>query len=180
MRRPPLPISIPLGKPPEVEITEATPEDFPLIKRLYQLHRYDLSEVLKLDTDANGEYIGVNEAWVDETESPQAYILRSEGLPIGYVLFTRNQIGPGRWENTMSEMFVMRRHRRRGIGRQVAYQFFESYRGDWSVLISPANKVSIFFWRNVVGSFSRGLFHEETPSETEPRIRFRFLSVAGS
>ena len=50
----------------------------------------------------------------------------------------------------MSEFFILRKHRRRGVGRQAAAAVFSQHPGTWEVAIARKNLQAISFWRGVV------------------------------
>ena len=68
----------------------------------------------------------------------------------------------------MSEFFIMRRHRGKGIGRQVAIELFDRFRGTWQVAQDEFNYPSQKFWRKVIAGYTDEQF-EETWSSARPR-----------
>lgn len=52
--------------------------------------------------------------------------------------------------NDMAEFFVMRKHRRVGVGREAARQVFAMFPGPWQVRQLQGNDAATAFWRSVV------------------------------
>ncbi len=68
----------------------------------------------------------------------------------------------------MSEFFVLKRHRRTGVGRQAAFTLFDRFRGLWEIAELARNVPAVCFWRRVIGEYSAGRY-QETVSPTEVR-----------
>jgi len=52
----------------------------------------------------------------------------------------------------MTEFFVVRGARRRGVGRSAACQLFALFPGAWEVRVMKVNERALAFWRASVGS----------------------------
>ncbi len=51
---------------------------------------------------------------------------------------------------SVAEFFILRKYRRRGIGRQVAVDLFDRFRGRWEISKLPTNLPALRFWSNVI------------------------------
>jgi predicted acetyltransferase len=60
----------------------------------------------------------------------------------------------------MSEFFVLRGHRGRGIGRRAVFALFDRFPGVWEISELPRNVPAIRFWRRVIGEYSHGRYRE--------------------
>ncbi|MEO6419837.1 MAG: GNAT family N-acetyltransferase, partial [Polyangiaceae bacterium] len=60
----------------------------------------------------------------------------------------------------MAEFFVLRKHRRTGIGSEVARQIFREHEGKWEVRQRRANAAATAFWRKAIGSFATAGYTE--------------------
>ena len=58
----------------------------------------------------------------------------------------------------MAEFFVLRKFRRRGIGRLAAHQLFARYPGLWRVYQEAGNLPAQSFWREVVSRYTHNQF----------------------
>ncbi len=54
----------------------------------------------------------------------------------------------------------MKRYRRKGIGKVMAFHIFDKFRGTWEIQQIPNNKDAISFWRNVVREYTFRNFEE--------------------
>ena len=61
----------------------------------------------------------------------------------------------------MAEFFVLRRHRRAGVGMRAAHILFETHAGAWEVRQRAANAAATSFWRRAIAAFTAGRFTEE-------------------
>jgi len=60
----------------------------------------------------------------------------------------------------ISEFFVLRKYRRRGVGRRAAVKVLEAFPGRWEVAEMEWNVEAQAFWRSVIGDYTRGTFDE--------------------
>jgi predicted acetyltransferase len=60
----------------------------------------------------------------------------------------------------VSEFFIVRRHRRQGIGTSAAAALFALRRGVWEVRERTGNTAARAFWRRAIGAYSSGHFEE--------------------
>jgi predicted acetyltransferase len=65
----------------------------------------------------------------------------------------------------MEQFFVLKRHRRSGVGLQLARHVFLSHPGLWEVGQMPSNAAARTFWRSVIGTVTRGQFDEVQVTE---------------
>lgn len=160
-----------------VQLVKATAKDHDLLFNLAQFYQYDFTDFLGGDVDAEGlfPYMSVNYYL---GQGRQAYIARIEDHPAGFALVDEQiqlRSGPGRY---LAEFFVMRRFRRKGIGRQCAFQVFDTYRGYWEIAEVGPNQPAIAFWRKVIGEYTRGRFEESTTQEDGLKIVWQTFNSA--
>ena len=70
----------------------------------------------------------------------------------------------------MAEFFIMRKHRRSGIGRRAAAECFNRFPGRWLIHQIPGNEVAAAFWRAVIP-----VPYEETSDASGITQRFEVL-----
>lgn len=147
-------------------------EDKPVLRRLLQLYLYDFSEFEPLDPNEHGEfdYRYLDHYWAPEPgEDRYPFFIHAGGRRVGFALVrVLNGI------NVMSEFFVMRRHRREGIGKGAASALFSRLPGDWLVHQVPANLPAQAFWRRVIASVTRGDYSEVVDADGVTQ-RFRVV-----
>jgi predicted acetyltransferase len=72
---------------------------------------------------------------------------------------------------SIAEFFIMRKYRRRGVGREVAYKLFEMFKGRWSVFWLESNLPAKTFWTRTIAKHSNGEF-SETVYSGNPAVEF--------
>jgi predicted acetyltransferase len=156
----------------KIAVVPATSADTPVLARLGQLSSYDFSEYAGTDVDANGRF-GTADAdnpfGLDPDEvDPVAFLVRVDGQIAGYAVVTRHDayfdhgkpyLDQGK-PYLLSQFFVMRKYRRRGVGEHVARTLFDRFPGGWEVATNPGREPAQTFWRRVIGRYAEGTYRE--------------------
>jgi predicted acetyltransferase len=79
--------------------------------------------------------------------------------PAGFAMVVAGDGTPG-VDYRMTEFFIARSRRRRGIGRAAARLILDRFAGRWEVVQDSANHEAIAFWRNVLAGYTRGDYRE--------------------
>ena len=154
-------------------------EDKSVLQHLMQLYLYDFSEFTGEDINDHGryEYKYLDNYWIEARRD--AYLIRY-GEPIaGFTLVTRGttDMASGTFDTDLmaiSEFFVMRKFRGRGIGAFAANFCFDQYLGDWQITTPANNRPSATFWRAVINKRTGGNFvASRTPDDI---IYFHFAT----
>ena len=74
----------------------------------------------------------------------------------------------------MSEFFIAREARRRGVGRSAVRLIFDRFAGTWEILEYQRNPGAVAFWRRVVTAYTAGDFRERVQNG---EVRQHFSSV---
>jgi len=149
-----------------VVLEPAGREDACLLSNLLQLYLHDLSEVFPIEIGADGrfDYEYLPHYWgAPTTRFP--FLIRENGALAGFVLATRGS--PATHDPTdldVAEFFVLRRHRRSGVGRAAAVQLWDRMPGHWIVRVSGGNRPGLPFWGDVIRDYTNGVYTEETRS----------------
>jgi predicted acetyltransferase len=144
------------------------PDQFPVLERLWQLYRHDLSEFRGSMPDEDGRYTpGRVPDYREPDPDRAASLIRHDGRPAGFVLLRGLVSGP----HLMAEFFVVRAARRRGVGEAAARAAFAAHPGSWAVPFQEENPAAARFWRRIVASVSRGSFSEQRrPVPDKPHL----------
>ena len=143
----------------KIKVLPALVANKPAIEQMMELYQYDLSEFEDTDLDEDG-YFGyeyLDYYWTEPNRYP--FIVRFENKLAGFVLvneythFSDSQ-------HSVAEFFILRKYRRRGIGRQVAFDIFEQFSGRWEISHINTNTAAESFWRSSVGDYTRGDYTE--------------------
>ncbi len=136
-----------------VSLHDATHGDATLLANLLELYIHDLSGVfpdLTLGPDGRFGYSRLPLYW-SEAERRFAFIIRSGGETAGFVLATRGSpVADDPEVHDVAEFFVLRRHRRAGVGRLAASLLWGRLAGRWTVRVTEANAGGVAFWSRVV------------------------------
>jgi predicted acetyltransferase len=145
-------------------ISRIGPESDILLRNLFEHYCHDMSEWFDVDTGADGSYsYDTASVWASEQE----VYLATVGTSIaGFAL-----IGTGtHWlgdigARDIHEFFVLRKFRRRGIGKQMAALLWNEHPGEWLVRVLEANAPAVLFWRTAISGYTlgscQGSFQEE-------------------
>lgn len=128
----------------DVVVIPARAKDRAVLWRLLQLYLHDFSEIDRRAVDERGEfeYRWFDHYWTEAERSP--LLVRVDGEWAGFALVRRGV------PNEMAEFFIMRKHRRSGVGRRVAAECFDRFPGRWLTHQIPDNEAATAFWRAAI------------------------------
>jgi predicted acetyltransferase len=142
-------------------------EDKTVLSNLIQLYRYDSSEFDGHVLSQHGlySYKYLDHQWTEDYRRP--FIVKVDGEIAGFVLvllevpreFTK--LSNEEKTNVISDFFIMRKFRCKGIGKQVAFSIFEQYKGVWEVRQTYENKPAYSFWKKVISEFTQDSSYQE-------------------
>lgn len=144
----------------DVSLERVAYRDKDVLAQLLQLYLYDFTEFEPRELDDRGRfsYRYLEEYWAPAGgEARHAFFIRADSSLAGFALV---RVVNG--VNVMSEFFVMRAHRRAGVGSEAAKLVFTELPGDWLVHQIATNLPAQAFWRRVIGRFTNGQYTEET------------------
>jgi predicted acetyltransferase len=167
---------------PDVELRLASRADEATIENLMQLYTHDFSELWsetedgELEEDGRfGLYAPLPRYWEDPDRV--ALLLRFEGRLAGFALLNGVSHSGRAADRNMAEFFVVRKHRRRGVGLAAAQAIFCRYPGLWEVAVARRNTGALAFWRRAIGGLDGAEGVEEldiaSPQWNGPILRFR-------
>lgn len=138
-----------------IEVSAATLEQEPILANLLELYAHDFSECLDLDLGPDGRfgYRGLPRYWREPGRHP--FLVRSAGKLAGFALAKRGSEVSGKekvWD--MAEFFVVRGHRRRGVGTQIAHEVWRRLTGPWEVRVMQSNVSACNFWERAISMFT--------------------------
>jgi predicted acetyltransferase len=139
----------------EVELIQADAGNQSVLENLLQLYIHDFSELVPLDIGDNGRYVYKHLPlyWSDTSRLP--FLARFDGKLAGFVLITKIPDPSGDGEAyDMSEFFVLRRYRHRGIGRELAEKVWLRFPGKWQVRVMAVNIAALKFWTSSIATFA--------------------------
>jgi predicted acetyltransferase len=146
----------------QVTIEHATPEAAALLSNLLELYVHDLSEVFLVELGPDGRfgYPKLPLYW-SEPEKRFPFLIRSGARTVGFALVTRGSPATDDPDALdIAEFFILRRHRRTGVGRRAAALLWDRLPGRWIVRVSEGNGGAMLFWESAISVYTRGEFKE--------------------
>lgn len=160
-----------------VELVAAHRTDEPTLANLLALYLYDFSEIVEIEMNEDGsfEYDGLSEYWEDPGR--RAFLIRADGELAGFVLVdTGSKIAQDPGVLDVAQFFVLRAHRRSGIGLHAAHEVFQRFAGVWEVRVLEQNRPAQPFWERVVTSFTREFDRFDYTLDGSKQVVYRFRS----
>ena len=142
------------------EVRRAKESESVAVSQMLELYQHDLSDIWDQELDSEGRYgYSLDRSWT-RTDC-HAFVVLVEGHYAGFALVDRatKVQGGGYW---MDQFFIVKKHRRSGAGRILAIAAFAALPGYWEVGQMPANHAAQAFWRRVIGSYTDGVYAEQT------------------
>ena len=144
-----------------IQVKEASIEQKPVFERLYQLYLYDFSEFEGSDVNRDGlfEYKYLDYYWTEPDRFP--FLIYVDDKIAGFVFVNSHSYLHEQGESkVIAEFFVMRKYRKQGIGKTVAFRIFDRFPGKWEVQQTTTNVAAQRFWRSVIDEYTSGNFTE--------------------
>ena len=122
------------------------------VRNLLQLYLHDSSEFrggAGVDAEGLFAYPGFDAYWRDEA-ARSVHLFTLDGALAGFA-FVNDWSPSGQGvDHGLAEFFVLRAHRRTGVGWEAASRLFESLPGIWEVAVSGPNVPAVNFWRTAL------------------------------
>lgn len=153
----------------KIQVSRIPYEDKTILFNLIQLYRYDSSEYdgHALNKHGSYSYKYLDHQWTEDYQRP--LIVKVDGEIAGFVLLILDvpkaytKLSSAEQTNVVSDFFIMRKFRRKGVGKQVAFTLFEQFPGVWEIKQTVANREAYLFWKHIVEAFidDGETYHEE-------------------
>src|SRR5262249_3488205 len=124
--------------------------DVPIVRRLVQLYLYDLVGE-RWGVELDGVYAPPHwHAQFWRRDGRHHFVVRVAGRPAGFALVRELPSADSVATREVAEFFVLRTHRRRGIGTRVARTLFARFPGRWQLSVLTWNVAARPFWRRLI------------------------------
>lgn len=154
-------------------ITRVGPAERPVLESLLNLYLYELSDLTgeAIGPDGRYDYPYLDLYWREAGRYP--FLLWYEGQLAGFALVRTVEFGQDPLYH-VTEFFILRAHRRQGIGRAVARDLFDRLTGRWRVSQMANNTAAQTFWRRVIAEYTGDNYEEQWDAEVGgPQQQFR-------
>jgi predicted acetyltransferase len=126
------------------------------VRRLVQLYIYDLAGD-RWDVETDGTF--GSPAWHRRFWTRRGrnhFVIRVDGKLAGFALVRNRAHFAGIGVREVSEFFVLRKYRRRGVGTRAARMLFGRFPGRWEVAELTWNVAARRFWHRVIRRCATG------------------------
>ncbi|MEO0470145.1 MAG: GNAT family N-acetyltransferase [Bacteroidota bacterium] len=128
-----------------------------ILRNLMELYAYDFSEFEKdpIGPDGLYGYHYLDHYWTEENR--EAFLIKVDAEIAGFVLINQVMQKPEHaGGHSIAEFFIMRKFRRRGLGKAVAFAALDLYPGVWEVACYYSNRSALSFWGKILQEYSEG------------------------
>ena len=142
-----------------VTLLPATEADASLLANLLELYVHDMSPFFPGVEPADDGRFGYPQLplYWSQPDRRFAFLIRAAGKTAGFAFVTRGSPASGDPDVLdVAEFFVLRGHRRSGVGRRAAFALWDRFPGRWMVRVSEANRRAVSFWSAVVAEYAGG------------------------
>ena len=150
----------------DLRVAPVDDSDQPILEALLEPYWHELTAYEPAEVGADGRY---GWRYLDRwrhSNGWRPFLARVGGLPACFALVrTQGHV------HVMQEFFVLRRHRRSGIGRLLVADVFSQFPGAWLVSLHAANTVAAAFWEDAISRSGPVDWRQET---TTGRVVHRF------
>jgi len=176
----------------EVKVVLANEENANIIKNIYPLYLYDLSEVYGNVPNEYGIYedepiktlaeqYEIQNIWFENTDSLLPFIIMVDGKPAGFDLVSTGKYAPKGMDYYVFEFLLLRPYRGRNIATIAAKQIFDKFLGKWGLYVAPSgtNLRAENFWRKTINDYTEGNFEEKQGSTFDGyKLIFTFNNIS--
>jgi len=161
-----------------IELCPVLTSELPVLRQVWELYAHDFSEFAPRNIGRDGRFESDSE-FARMTAAPLELLwIRVAGAIAGFVFIRPCSHLTGNVAvSDIAQFFVLRNHRRAGVGRTAAALAFARRPGLWEVRVSAANAPGQAFWRCAVAQATHGHFDEEPGKKT---VVYRFANEAES
>jgi predicted acetyltransferase len=138
-----------------IEVDPALREHASILANLLELYAHDFSEFhsLELGPDGRFGYKSLPLYWSEPGRHP--FLIKVDGKLAGLALVKRgSEISGNQTVWDLSEFFVLRGRRRRGIGTLAAHEVWRRFQGIWEVRVMQSNVLANLFWERAILNFT--------------------------
>jgi ribosomal-protein-alanine N-acetyltransferase len=122
---------------------------------------YDMSEFMgwKIPADGLYECIDFSKYW--KTDDAFPFLIHYENELAGFVIIDKKG-SDASIDFNVAQFFILRKFKNKGLGRYVACQCFDKFRGTWEVMVIPGNEGAYRFWQSIIKKYTAENFTEYT------------------
>ncbi|CDZ80235.1 putative acetyltransferase [Candidatus Rubidus massiliensis] len=154
-----------------------------IIQNLARFYVYEMSRFCGFlpgwKTPSDGLYtcFDLSRYWTEPHRFP--YLIHVDEELAGFALIHKiGSLPTIDW--TIGEFFVIAKYQNKGVGKFVAHNIFDQFKGMWEVCQIPENKPAIIFWEKIIKEYSSDNYTKNSIIVQEPSphpmIALQFMS----
>lgn len=146
----------------KLEILQPTIEQRDALRNLMELYQYDFSEFEAEDVNEDGlyGYKYLDYYWTIPGHFP--FLIKVNEKFAGFALV--REISSDDLNSPsyfiISEFFIMKKYRKGGVGKQVAFYLFDFFPGAWEIAELETNLPAQKFWRKIISEYTKSNYSE--------------------
>jgi len=145
----------------KIQFVPAALSDYPIIQNMGRFYVYDMSEYMGWGIEEDGLYECISFKHYFQKENTFPFLIKYDNELSGFVII--DKVGSSsEIEFNMAQFFILRKFKHKGIGRHVAHECFNKFRGNWEVMVIPGNEGAYRFWRSTIKNYTKNNFTEYT------------------
>lgn len=136
--------------------------------QMMELYNYDFSEFSDDDINEYGYfgYSHIDDYWNEEGRYP--FFIRVDEKLAGLVLVRScceyNNLSDS---HSIAEFFVMKKYRRKGVGKVAAMKIFDMFPGGWEISQWSNNLPAQNFWKQIISEYTNKKYDTFTTPEKD-------------
>ncbi|MGG2395781.1 GNAT family N-acetyltransferase [Pseudomonas sp. SH1-B] len=139
----------------QIELVPTDADQLPLIANLYQFYAYESSDWEQEDVETDGRFYihepHLQRYWQESGWS--ANLVLADGFIAGFLLIEQSEL-PGLDVPEFADLFILKRYRRRGIGRALVQQVMGNEQ-PWLLRYYHQDEVAQTFWQQLLSEWPR-------------------------
>ena len=148
------------------EIIEVENKDKDKLYRLLQYALYDGSQYVnnEINEECIFEYKWFDDYFFDKKRN--AYFIKNGNDYLGMVL-VNEYLKYNNKGKCIAEFLIMPKYRRNHIGKKVAYDIFNKYKGIWEVEPMENNPIAYKFWKKTIEEYTNNNYEIKTDNNND-------------
>jgi predicted acetyltransferase len=147
----------------DIQLIKVSIQDKIVLENLLELYKYDFSEFDNEDVNDRGQYgyRYIDNYWT-EPDDRFPYLIKVDGNYAGFALIRKiiKERASSEFYYSVAEFFIMKKYRHNGLGKQVAFNLFDLFPGDWEVTQIEENIPAQKFWRKIISEYTNDNYKE--------------------
>lgn len=149
----------------DIKLVPAPLKDYPIIQNMARFYVYDMSQYMgnedgwECPEDGLYECIDFKKYWQADDAFP--FLIRYKNELAGFVIIDKKGSEP-KIDFNVAQFFILRKFKNKGIGKYVAHQCFDKFRGAWEVMVMSGNDGAYQFWQSIISEYTNNNFDEYT------------------